>query len=69
MKTACSSSAEAEINTVYNTCFLIMFTKSWYKHNYDMKVKVRILTDSTAILDGMYKNSNTINANKKKKKK
>lgn len=65
IKNACSSSAEAEINAVYNACLPIMFAKSWYKHNYGMKVKVRILTDATAILDGMYKNSSTMNDTKK----
>ncbi|CAI8501499.1 unnamed protein product [Hanseniaspora opuntiae] len=61
IKTVCTSSAEAEMNAIYNACLPVLFMKSWYKHNYGMNVKVKMLTDATAILDGLYRNSSYMN--------
>lgn len=61
IKTVCTSSAEAEINALYFACLPILFLKSWYEYVYNKKVSVKILTDATAVLDGLKKNGDIMN--------
>jgi len=57
----CASSAEAEINGVYAAGLPVLYFQQWFHCIYDWEVKVHILSDATAILDGINSETDVMN--------